>query len=88
MHPVYFFLNSPSVIEHILNWNVRQGWKNLYIVGILSHKDSCFLVRFSSNISCMLPHRLSLLWLDGKKKITLHQWGTQQDNSATKHAVI
>jgi hypothetical protein len=62
-----FFSNSPSVIEHVLNWNVRQAWKNLYNIGIVSYKDSFCLVPFSSNISCVL----SLLWLDEKKKVIL-----------------
>jgi hypothetical protein len=35
-------------------------------------KDSCCLVHFSSNISCVHPHRLALLWLDEKKVITRH----------------
>jgi hypothetical protein len=62
-----FFSNSPSAIEHILNWNVRQAWKNLYTVGILSYKNSCCLVPFSSNISWAQPHRPLLFWLDKKK---------------------
>jgi hypothetical protein len=68
-----FFSNGPSAIEHTLNWNVRQAWKNLYTTGILSYKDSCSLVHFSSNISCVCPHRLALLWLDEENShITRH----------------
>ena len=43
---------------HDLNWNVKQAWKNLRTIGILSNKDSwCF----SSNTSCVPPQSVSVL---------------------------
>jgi len=48
----YFF--KPS------NWNVKQAWKNLYTIGILSYTDSWCLVSFSSNISCDRTYKLDL----------------------------
>ena len=55
------FSNLPSVTVHDLNWNVRQEWKNLCTIGILSNKDSWCLVPFSSNIFCDCLQRVSVL---------------------------
>ena len=91
-----FFSNLPSVTVHSLNGNVRQAWKNLCTIGILSNKDSWCLVPNSNNISCDCPQSISVL-----ARITIivpyiSQWyyiviflrDTQQENSATKHAII
>jgi hypothetical protein len=85
-----FSSNLPSLREHILNGTVRQAWKNLYTIGILSYTDSCCLVPFSSNISCICPQRESLFLLDSNGTVSYisHQWGTQQENFAAKHTVI
>jgi hypothetical protein len=49
-----FLSNGPSIIEHILNWNAREAWKNLHIIGIVPYTEICCLVPFSSNISCIV----------------------------------
>ena len=80
----YFF--KPS------NWNVRLAFENLCTVAILSYTDCWCLVHFS-NISCNHSHKGRLCFAYRIKTeidisvTTLRQWGTQQENSATKHAV-
>ena len=75
---------------HDLNWNVKQAWKNVCTNGILSNKDSWCLAPFSSNTSCHSPQSVSVLAT--VKAIVpyissfVFQQGTQQENSATKHA--
>ena len=44
--------SPPSVTVHDLNWNVRQACKNLCTIGILSNKDSWFLVVIYTAIVC------------------------------------
>jgi hypothetical protein len=73
-----FFPGGLSAVEHVPNWNVRLAWKNLYTIGILSYKDSCYLVHFSSNISCVRTQSLTVVASE------LHNIKI----SVTKHAVI
>jgi hypothetical protein len=76
---LFIFFKRSSAIEHVLDWNVRQALKNLYTTGTVSYKDSCCLVHFSSNISCVHTQRLSLLGLDENKQSLLP--GTIEVNS-------
>lgn len=61
----YFFKHS--------NWNVRQAWKNLYTLGILSFTDIWFLVPFSSNISCNHTHKLCLCFDYRRRNSVIYQ---------------
>jgi hypothetical protein len=90
MQPLAYIFQTFTARD--LNWNVRQAWKNLCTFRILSYADNWCLVPFSSNISCVRPQSVSVL-ARKKKRIVVYQFtcsvvrrGTQQENSATKHA--
>jgi hypothetical protein len=57
-HPVYFSVFLQLKCKTV----VKAPTHNT--IGILSYKDSYYLVHFSSNIACVPPHRVALLWLD------------------------
>jgi hypothetical protein len=72
------FSNFPSVTFYDLNWNVRQAWKNLRTIGIYSNADGCYVLPFSSKMSCDCPQRVSVLASDNQSDIresaTLHRY--------------
>jgi len=53
-----YFSNSPTVMDQKLNWNVTQALEKTFTIGILSYKDSWYLVPFSSNVSWDHTHSL------------------------------
>jgi len=62
---LYFF--KPS------NWNIRQAWKNLYTLIILSYTDIWCLVPFSSNISCNRTHKVCLCFEHRRRNSVIYQ---------------
>jgi hypothetical protein len=85
-----FFLNGPSVIEHVLNWNAREAWMNLHTTGILSYTESCCLVPFSSNISSLVHTDTDCCSWTTINRAFSHSpvRYTTTKTSATKHAII
>jgi len=97
MQSLYRLFFKPSFCNSAqseLKCNCKTGMKKTSTIGILSHKDRWCLVCFSSNISCNRPQSISVLarikarvpYISQQYYIVIFQWGTQQENSATKHA--
>ena len=97
VQPCYhIYSNLPSVTAR-LELNVRQAWKNLCTIGILSNKDSWCLVPVSSNTytlrlsvrsSDLAKIRTTVPCISQRYCVVIFHRSTQQENCATKHAVM